>query len=157
MKTRDQLLGEIRYAIRLCQRTARLYRRAQTTGIFLAIVGGSGTLAGLSGSLPGELKWLGPLGALLLTMAGAALIAIRPADKAAQNEADVRRYQAVMVKSGGLSDEALAQAVDEAHQGDAPEVEPLRNVAFNDVMLEINRADQMIPLSATEKLIRSLA
>lgn len=42
-------------------------------------------------------------------------------------------------------------------QGGAAEVEPLRSVAFNDVMAEINRPDQMVSLSAQEKLIKALA
>ena len=34
IKTKDQVLGEIRYAQRLAQRTARLYRRIQAFSTF---------------------------------------------------------------------------------------------------------------------------
>jgi len=154
MKTRDQYLGEIRYAIRLCQRTARLYRRIQGAGIFFSIVGGSAAFTGIQGNLP---AWIPAAGGVLLAIAGAALISIRPADKASQNEADVKRYQALMAKAHGIDDADLAAAIEEAHQGDAPEVEPLRNVAYNDVVMEINRADQEISLTATERLLKVLA
>lgn len=92
-----------------------------------------------------------------LAVAGAALVAIRPADKAAQNEIDVKRYRALMAKACGMTVDQLSIALEEAHQGDAPEVEPLRNVAFNDMLTEINREDQKIPLSVTEKLLRAIA
>ena len=75
-----QLQTEIRYAIRLTQRTARLYRRVQTVGTFLAIVGGSALLSALAGTFP---AWLPIAGGVLLTFAGAAMIAIRPADTTA--------------------------------------------------------------------------
>ena len=40
---------------------------------------------------------------------------------------------------------------------DAPEIDALRNVAYNDVLLEINRADQLIHLNFGEKVIGFLA
>lgn len=154
MKTKEQLQGDIRYAIRLCQRTARLYRRVQTAGVFLSIVGGSGTLSLLAQGIP---AWVGLTGTALLALAGAALIAVRPADKAAQNEADIRRYQALMVKSHQLDLDQLAAALEEAHQGDAPEIEPLRAVAYNDVAREFNRPDVLVPLSPAQKALALLA
>ena len=94
-KTKEQLVSEIRYAVRLTQRTARLYRNIQTTGTFLTILGGSAALASFAGNLP---SWVLIAGAFLFTIAGAGLIAVRPADKAAMNEADVKRYQLLMSK-----------------------------------------------------------
>ena len=152
--SKAQLQGEIRYSIRLCERTARLYRRAQTIGTFLAIVGGSATLTGAAGHFP---SYVTTVGACLLALAGAALVAIRPADKASQNEGDVKRYQALMAKSVTMDETALRQAIEDARQGDAAEIEPLRNVAFNDVMEEINRRDQLIGLSPHERFLKVLA
>jgi len=154
MKTIEQLRGDIRYAIRLCERTARLYRRIQAAGTFFSLVGGSAAVSGAAGQLP---AWVSISGSALLAVAGSALVAIRPADKAAQNESDVRRYQALMAKSFGMTFEQLALALEEAHQGDAPEVELLRNVAYNDMLREINREDQNIPLSMTERMLRAIA
>ena len=95
----------------------------------------------------------------MLAVAGAALIAIRPADKAAQNEADVRRYQALMPKAenSAVTDEQLVVAIEEARQGDAAQIESLRNVAFNDVVTEFNRPDQLIPLTRAQKVLASFA
>jgi hypothetical protein len=108
---RAVILGEIRYAERLCQRTARLYRHVQSFGTWLAVIGGSGTLAALSNSVPG---WVLITGALTLAATGAALIAMRPADKAAINEAEAKRYAALRARAGNLEDTALRAALEEA-------------------------------------------
>jgi len=154
MTTREQRIGEIRYAIRLTQRTARLYRRVQTAGTFLSVIGGSAALSLLAHGIP---DWVGIAGGALLATAGAALVSIRPADKAAANEADTRRYAALMAKAHHLDDAALALAIDEAHQGDAQEIEPLRLVAFNDVAREFNRPDVIQPLTLEQRILAALA
>ncbi len=148
-KSKEQLIAEIRYTIRLCQRTARFYRRIQAIGTFFGILGGSAAMAALSDNLP---AWVSVAGGTLLTVSGAALIAIRPADKAAPNELDVKRYQALMTKAVSMDAEQLATAIEEARQNDAPEIDALRNVAYNDVMKEINREDQAFKLSLSEKI-----
>lgn len=154
MKTRTELMSESRYAIRLTQRTARLYRRIQTSGVFLSILGGSAALVTVTGGVP---LWLTACGGVLLAVSGAALVAIRPADKAALNEADTRRYTALIAKAHAMTDQEFAAAIDEAHQSDAQEVEPLRAVAYNDIALELNRPDVVIPLNTVQKLLATLA
>ena len=153
-KTKDQLKAEIRYAIRLCQRQSRFYRRIQSVGLFLSILGGSATFSILSTAIP---HWLSFAGAALLACSGAALLTIKPAEKALLNDADVKRYQAIMSKVSLLDAIALESAIEEARLGDTFELEPLRNVAFNDVMIEINREDQLIKLNLTEMIMGSLA
>ena len=150
----EQLRNEARYAERLCQRTARLYRRVQTCGTFLSIVGGSGTLAALFRDVP---PWLPASGALLLAVAGAALIAVRPGDKAAANESDMKRYSALLASSQGMTEEEFRRALEVARQADAPEVEGLRNPSFNDVVQEIGATHAVVPLSKAERLISVLA
>jgi len=154
MKDKQQLIGEVRYAIRLTQRTARLYRRIQTTGVFLGIIGGSATMSSLANGVP---AWVTTTGGIILAFAGAVLIAIRPADKAAQNESDVRRYQQLMVHAVKMNDAQLEAALEEAHNGDAPEIESLRNVAYNDIALELNRPDVMFDLTPIQKILKALA
>jgi len=104
-------------------------------------------------------NWVGLAGAAMLTVAGAALIAIRPADKAAQNEAAMKCYQALMIKGkdNTVSDDQLVAAIEDALQGAIHQVESLRNVAYNDVALEFNRPDVLITLSATEKALSIFA
>lgn len=153
-KDKDQLLSEIRYAIRLTQRTARFYRRIQSVGVFLSIVGGSATIAAVADGVP---MWLTSSGSVMLTLAGAMLISVRPADKAAQNESDARRYQQLMARSVNMKDKELEQALEEAHIGDAQEIESLRDVAYNDTVIEIGRPEFAIPLSTKQQLLKFLA
>lgn len=154
MLDRQATLNEIRYAERLCQRTARLYRRTQTFGVFLAIAGGSATL---SSPITGAPAWVSTVGAIVLTVIGAALIAIRVADKAALNEFDAKRYTALRAKASRMSDEDLRVALDELRSGDVPEIESLRDVVYNDVAVELGRADYVVPLGPTQRLLAVIA
>jgi hypothetical protein len=153
--TKDQLLAEVRYAQRLCQRTARLYRRASACFTFLSLVAASGAIASLSAQLP-----VGVTVGLAITFAvfGAINHAMRPAEKIAANDSDVRKYSALLAKAVPVTDVEIIKAmIAEARQSDVPEVEPLRDVAYNDVMLEINRPDALIPLRFSQRLLGALA
>lgn len=154
MKDKDQLIGEIRYAIRLTQRTARLYRKVQTFGVFLSIIGGSAAIVAIADNIP---AWVSAFGAALLTVAGAMLIAVRPADKAAQNESNVKRYQILMAHASDMNAEQLQRAIEESRAADTAEIESLRNVAYNDVVLEYNRPDALLELTTLQKILRNLA
>lgn len=148
------LLNQARYAERLCQRTARLYRRAQAVCTFAAIVGGSATLTALSSAVPG---WVSMAGAVAFTVFGAALVVMRPADKAAANEADVRRYAKLRSDGLAMTADELAAALNKARESDAAEVEPLRDVAYNDVAREIGAPAAVVPLSMQQRLLAALA
>jgi hypothetical protein len=148
------LINEIRYSERLCQRTARMYRRVQTIGTFGAVLGGSATVAALAQSTP---AWLVIGGAVVFAVFGAALLAIRPADKAAQNEADQRRYAKLRAEGVAMTADALRSALAKARESDAAEVEPLRDVAWNDVVREIGWTDKAVPLSISQRVIAALA
>ena len=151
---RALLLSEIRYSERMCQRTARLYRHAQTFGTALAIVGGSGALSALMHAFP---SWIAMTGAILLTLGGAILIATRAADKAAMNEMDARRYTALRVHAAKLDDQALRVAIDEARVSDAQEVESLRDVAYNDVAQEVGQPDYAVRLTLPQRMLAAFA
>lgn len=149
-KTREQYKADIRYAIILCERTARLYRRIGTAGVFLTVLGGSAFLL----TLPDLVK---TIGMAIFAVSGAALLAIRPAEKIANNDADVKRYRDLMVKANTLPLDQLAIAIDEAGRSDAQEVEPLRYVAYNQMVLENNRPDVLLPLTFGQRFLAKLA
>jgi len=151
---KQAVLNEARYAERLCLRTARLYRRLQTFGIFLSIVAGSATLSSLSSHVPASVP---VLGAVLFVVFGAAMLAIRPADKATANEADAKRYAKVRTEGTSLDGPALRAALERARESDVPEVEALRDVAFNDVVREIGCADAVVPLGLTQRALSAIA
>lgn len=125
---------EIRYAERLCQRTARLYRHLDAAFTFISVLGASATLSALSTTVPTGLPITG---AVLLAVTGALAIAVRPADKAAAADADGKRYSQLRARSASMTEDHLRQEVDALREGDTPEFEALRTVAYNDVVTEI--------------------
>lgn len=148
------LLNEIRYAERLCQRTARLYRHLQSTTVFLSVLGGSGVVAAASGGLP---AWVPVAGGVVLAVFGALNLAMRPADKAAANENDARRYAQLRTAGATMTFEDLQAALSKARESDTAEVEALRDVAYNDLVMEMGRGDASIPLRTHQKLLSALA
>lgn len=150
---KEELYFNFRYAQRLCQRTARLYRRIQTSLTFMSLLAGSSAVATLAAQLPAQSAWL------LATFAalGCINLAVRPAERIAANEADVRKYGALLAKLSLLDAPALQQLLDEARQTDTTEVEQLRPVAYNDVVLEIDEPDFVISLTPMQKIMGALA
>ncbi len=69
------------------------------------------------------------------------LVAIRPKDKALANEADARKYAELRTLADGMKDADLERALAKARESDVAEIEPLRDVAWNDVVVEIGRPE----------------
>lgn len=153
-RTAEVIRNEIRYGQRLAERTARLYRRLQTLGTFSAVLAGSGTLTALIPHMPGAVP---VVSGVLMSLIGAALVAIRPADKAAASEVDARRYAALIVKYQRLSVAELDEALREVQASSPPEIEALRNVVYNDVVTEVGQLSYRVPLNRSERLIAVLA
>ena len=154
MTDKTTFIHEIRYAERICQRTARLYRRVQTLGTWLTVVAGSATLSALNYQVP---SWVSATGAVVMAMTGAALLAIRPADKAAANEADARKYASLRQEAQGMTEVQLRLALDKARISDVPEIETLRDVAYNDTVTEYGRHDCVVPLRMHQRVLAALA
>ncbi len=153
-ETAEILINEIRYSERLCLRTARLYRHLHTTATLLSVVGGSAALGALSPTMPKELSIVG---AVVLAVFGAVTLAVRPAEKAAANESDAKRYAQLRTEARTMNPAALQLALDKARETDTPEFESLRDVAYNDVVVEIGRPDAAVPLSGAQRLLAGFA
>lgn len=82
---------------------------------------------------------------------GAALVAIRPADKAALAEAASRKYREI------ANEPDIAVALIKARQSDPQVIEALRMAAFNDVVREVGQANYVEPLTMRQRLIAALA
>ena len=150
---KQKIQFDLRYAQRLCQRTARFYRRLQTTLTFISLLAGSSAVAALAAQMPTQSAWL----LAAFAVFGCVNLALRPADKIAANDADVRKYGALLAKLNVLEAATLQQMLDEARLSDTTEVEPLRHVAYNDVVLEIDEPEALIPLSPMQRLMGALA
>lgn len=149
-----RLTHEARYAQRLCERTARLYRRAQTVGVFLSVLGGSAAISASANWWP---AWVPAAGAVALALVGGAMLAVRPGEKAAQNEGDVRKYAELLRQAPGLDDVALTEALAKARLTDVPELETLRQVAYNDLVVEVGTPELAAPLTVSQRLLSAVA
>lgn len=148
------LMNEVRYAERLCQRTARLYRRMQVAGTVGSVVAGSAVLGALSASVPPVVSLTG---AALFALFAAVQVAVRPHERAAANEADMRRYAQLRTDGRSMDADALQLALDKARLTDAAEIEPLRDVAFNDVAQEVGATYAVTPLRWHQRMLAALA
>lgn len=150
---KEQLQIELRYAQRFCQRSVRFYRRIQTTFTFFSMLAGSSAIAAVAAQMPAAATWM----LVLFSVFGIANFAIRPAERIAAFQADGRKYAALITKADNLDADTIQHLLHEARQSDAEEIEPLRAVAFNDVMLEIDEPEAVIPLTRMQRLIGALA
>lgn len=148
MKDAAILLNELRYAERVCERQARLYRRGQFVGGWLSIFGATATVGAVAAALP---HWLQVTSSMIAVGLGVAFQLMRLGDKAAAIEAHAKGYAAAR------SAPDLAVALQAARAGSPPEVEALRNVCFNDVLREIGHQDLVVPLSAWERAVAAVA
>ena len=148
------LMNEIRYAQRITQRTARLYRRAATFLTFTAVLGGSSLFASVSNHVPPVLVLVG---AALLACAGAVGLAVRPLEKAILNEQDLKKYTQLETQSLGMDTATLRAALAKARETDVAEIELLRDVAYNDVVIESGNPQMQAHLSLSQRLIAALA
>lgn len=142
------LLNEARCAERLCQRMARLYRKAATTATFYEHRRGSAMLSVLMSKVP---LWVSLAGAALFSIATALNVAMRPAEKATNAQADQRRYSKLRTQAAAMDAAQPKAALDQLREADSPEIEPLREVAYNDVMHEVGREDHVVPLAPHQR------
>jgi len=96
-------------------------------------------------------------GGVFLAVFGAANLAIRPADKAAANDADAKRYAQLRTSAQSMTADELAIALSKARESDTAEVDALRDVAYNDVVTEYGRPDALVPLTMPQKILGALA
>ena len=153
LPSKEKLQIELRYAQRFCQRSVRFYRRLQTTFTFFAMLAGSSSIAAVVAQMPVTATWL----LAAFSIFGILNFAIRPADRIAAYQSDVRKYGALMLKAEELDPQAIQKLLLEARQSDSEEIEPLRAVAYNDVMIEYDETDSVISLTPMQKLMRALA
>jgi len=154
-KERQKLCSEIRYTQRLAQRSARLWWRIDAVGTLTFVLGSSVSVANFVKLLP---PFIGASASVITILIATLMVCLRPAQKASLNEADVRKYDELLVlERSGTSTQKLAVLLAKAHQTDAPEIETLRDVAYNDVCSEINRADYACKLSVWQRTMAIMA
>jgi hypothetical protein len=122
----------------------------------MSVIGG-GSVVSSAATWAQQWPWMALAGTVTLAVFGALNLSIRPETKAAANEADAKRYAQLRTAASDMTTAQLAAALQRARETDAPEVETLRDVAYNDLAIEIGRPDAMIRLSPLQKLLSAVA
>ena len=73
------------------------------------------------------------------------------------NELDVRKYSTLETQAVGMDVDELRAAISKARETDVAEIELLRDVAYNDVVMESGRPDMKAELNLPQRFIAALA
>src|SRR5690606_19631596 len=153
VRTKDEVLREVRYHERLHFLHCRFYRSIRKCLVIFSLASGSAALTPALQSLP----------AGVITAAGlVALFAILDAvgnysEKAVWHNVWRRNASLVLAKSGPLTQEELEAADRELIAEVDEEIEALRVVAWNDVLKTVGREDAMRLETRFQRLMRTLA
>jgi len=130
---RQTTLFNLRYAARVLERHARMWRRIDAAVRLAALLAGSGAIGAIGAQNSRLALALGAVFALLQAVE----FALRPAGLAARSMAQRKQYASVFARARTTSDEALADAYATLAAEDEVIVpEPLRRLAYNDVVRE---------------------
>ncbi len=152
-RTHYEAVLDVRYAARYCLLQRRLYTRAMALFLGVELLGGSAAFAGWLGNTPALAAW----SALMLAIVAAANIVFGPAEKRMLCELQRRRWTALDARAPGLTLEELDREIAQLRAEEIPEIELLRQPAFNDAMRENGRTDALVPLTFAERMVSSIA
>jgi hypothetical protein len=153
-KTKHDLLFEIQYAQRLCSLHQRLYRRTRALFLFATLLGTAGAVQSAFGSNPAFAVW----GGIVLCVFGVLDQVLDPAKKSAAYEQDYKRYARLMRVARAMEPAAIQQEIDLLRESDEPEIEALRDVAYNNTVAECGMdASHAIKLGLVSRTMKALA
>lgn len=154
--TRNDLHFHLRYSLRFGERQARFYERADAAikfvsllsglGAFVGLIGQSQLATGISGFIVGVLSFIDVLW--------------KPTERAFNTKALRARYEDLATRASRLSDETLRAELERLDASDAPQLEGLRPVAYNDIVRERYSTeppkDQLMHLEVWNKIVHYL-
>lgn len=153
--SRFATLFNLRYAGRVLERHARLWRRIDGAVRLAALMAGSSAIAALGAQNQSAAIGLG----LVFAALQAVEFALRPADAAARAMAMRRQYAQLLAREARLDGAALSEAYAELVAADDIVVsEALRRLAYNDVAQERGcDAAHLYGLDRWQRLVARLA
>lgn len=152
---RHETVFSIRFAVRILERKVCLWRRIAGVFKFFSILSGSAALMGMIAGYPTLVGLIGFIFAVLQ----AAEYSIDPAGAAAEAKAMRTEYAKLFADKADINDEQLATAYSRIVSTD-PVIssDALRDVAFNDVCLEMGIEEQyLLPLDRERRFIKRLS
>lgn len=152
-RTHSEAVLAMRYSTRYCLLQRRLFARISSLFLGLELVAGSAAFAAWLGKTPA----LAAAAGLVLAMVAAANIVISPADKRVLCELQRRRWTALDARAPALALDELQREIAQLRLEELPEIESLRQPAYNGAMRENGRTDAEIPLKWRERLAAAFA
>ena len=153
--TRFEILFTVRYAVRVLERTARLWRRIDAALKVCALLAGSGAIYAVSSQSARAAMCF----AAFFALAQALEFALHPAELSARALMARRPYEQILASEAGETEAALESRYHAASMGDDITVlESLRRVAYNDVVEErSDTPEAAYRLTAWQRLIGFVA
>lgn len=145
---------DIDYEARLQQLHARLYGRLHNATLLIIFIATSTAFASVLDSAgTATAIWSG----LVITVVGYADVLLDFAGRRAQHEIQRGRYLELRARSIGMALEEIDKCRYTTAKTDPPEIEALRNPAFNDNLRAHGRHDHQVSLTWLEKLVAAIA
>lgn len=154
--TRFDIQFSLRYAVRVLERQARLWRHIDGAFRMLAILSGSSALAAM---LTQQASAISISGMVAFAVFQAVEFSAQPGLKAAEAWAERKPYLSIISKQSRLSDTELEQAYQDALEQDGVlAFESIRRLAYNDVTIEKGcAASALFPLNRWQRIVSILA
>lgn len=131
-KSKHTLLFELQYAQRLCTLHYRLYRRVRGVLQCATLLGAAGAVKSVVAADPKVAVFSG----VALAIVAAIDQVLDPAARAATYNEDYKRYTRLFRVARSMEPHAIQAEIELLHEDDEPEIEALRQVAYNDVVEE---------------------
>jgi len=151
-----KLESNIRYSMRVAERSSRLFRHIHTLSAWLSVIGASSAAAVALGEIArGAVPWLALAGAVIAAYAAVT----EPLAKAIQHEEDAAAFESVLIdlRTGKISEEDAERKLFDNKGNRETIPEAIRWLAWRDVALENGRDDALVPLSVFQRCLSVLA
>lgn len=145
---------EIDYALRLCLRHRKFYGHLRSVFMFINLFGTTAAVTAVFAKSPD----IALIAGLVLSAVSVIDRVIDPAKKRASFVQDYKRYAKVQRAIVGKSPADAEKLLLAAREDDSDAIEALRDVAYNDVLLQQgSAAEYMIKLGIGKRLIAAVA
>lgn len=149
--SKSKVRFEITYNVNLLHRTARLYMLLAVVTIVALLVGT--TLLALIVFHKGENGILTMVAWLVAGYAAYVMFFFRPIKKSEEYEDDAEKYKRLLPMLNHYSAEAMNAVLIAVRVDDKPTLTFMRNIAYNETVIDMERSDAALELTAWQKVV----
>lgn len=152
-RTEYQIVFDLHYGQRSCLLASRFYGRIAWIFSIITIFCGSAAFAGWYAGDPN----LSLYPSLLLSLIAAINLTWKPSEKRLFCELERQKWNTLIKEASGLSADQVDERINTLRSVDSPEIEYLRDVAFNDVLQEQGQKEGFVDLGLMNKACAFIA